>query len=307
MDDLRPKGTVEVKCSHPGCNTYWWIDPLDPRLPGGPFLCGSTHEDDRQKQIDSLLPIFGLRWGTRCYRGARSDGLPSVGGYGGEPAGTVLFHNKWWNKMGSLYYEDIASLDNPLKIPESINWDVVSPHLTGGMHEDPGPTPRMGGKNYVEQDDGSLKAVNLVVHTCTHCGRTVGLHETHPRAFSGPASCADETGWQENWNPCPTKDGIALALDDLLTAYHGKEAIWTMWTGGDMSARNAVNYYDQGAILIRKLVEPFPVFALLHYSSPYEILTLVKSLKFTRLVEIPMLASTPPEFSSRALTALSFV
>lgn len=41
-DDLRPKGTVEVECAC-GCRWAWWIDPLDSRLPDGPFYmdgCG---------------------------------------------------------------------------------------------------------------------------------------------------------------------------------------------------------------------------------------------------------------------------
>lgn len=49
-DDLRPKGTVQVACSHPDCANppdggawYFWVDALDPRLPDGPFLC-SAHD-----------------------------------------------------------------------------------------------------------------------------------------------------------------------------------------------------------------------------------------------------------------------
>jgi len=38
-DDLRPRGKVEVECQHPGCGWSFWLDPLDPRLPDGPFLC----------------------------------------------------------------------------------------------------------------------------------------------------------------------------------------------------------------------------------------------------------------------------
>lgn len=37
-DDLRPKGTVEVTCQ---CGWSFWIDPLDPLLPDGPFECPS--------------------------------------------------------------------------------------------------------------------------------------------------------------------------------------------------------------------------------------------------------------------------
>lgn len=38
-DDIRPRGTVEVKCSAPDCGWCFWLDALDPSLPDGPFLC----------------------------------------------------------------------------------------------------------------------------------------------------------------------------------------------------------------------------------------------------------------------------
>lgn len=47
-DDIRPKGTVMVQCSHPDCLPKpgedagpwsFWVDALDPRLPDGPFIC----------------------------------------------------------------------------------------------------------------------------------------------------------------------------------------------------------------------------------------------------------------------------
>jgi hypothetical protein len=43
MDDIRPKGTVQVRCSFPGCEWEFWVDCLDPRLPDGPFYC-SEHD-----------------------------------------------------------------------------------------------------------------------------------------------------------------------------------------------------------------------------------------------------------------------
>lgn len=42
-DDIRPRGTVQVKCSAPECTWEFWVDALDPRLPDGPFLC-SDHD-----------------------------------------------------------------------------------------------------------------------------------------------------------------------------------------------------------------------------------------------------------------------
>lgn len=36
-DDIRPRGTVQVQCSK--CEWDFWLDPLDPQLPDGPFVC----------------------------------------------------------------------------------------------------------------------------------------------------------------------------------------------------------------------------------------------------------------------------
>lgn len=43
-DDIRPKGTVEVKCSTPNCNWHFWLASNDIRLPSGPFYCASCSE-----------------------------------------------------------------------------------------------------------------------------------------------------------------------------------------------------------------------------------------------------------------------
>lgn len=37
MDDLRPKGTVEIQCSK--CGWWYWLDPLDPKLANLPYVC----------------------------------------------------------------------------------------------------------------------------------------------------------------------------------------------------------------------------------------------------------------------------
>jgi hypothetical protein len=39
QDDIRPRGTVQVKCQFPGCRWEFWVDCLHPLLPEGPFLC----------------------------------------------------------------------------------------------------------------------------------------------------------------------------------------------------------------------------------------------------------------------------
>lgn len=38
-DDIRPPGTIEVQCVQ--CEWFFWMDPMDPLLPDGPFVCPS--------------------------------------------------------------------------------------------------------------------------------------------------------------------------------------------------------------------------------------------------------------------------
>jgi len=61
MDEIRPKGTVQVKCSAPDCEWEFWVDCLDPKLPEGPFLC-SEHDgtaDKAQKKADDVCWFCG--------------------------------------------------------------------------------------------------------------------------------------------------------------------------------------------------------------------------------------------------------
>ncbi len=59
-DDIRPRGTVEIRCSHPECGVCTWVDPLDPRVLGG-YTCGRNHE--RAKAIDRLGAEIEARFG----------------------------------------------------------------------------------------------------------------------------------------------------------------------------------------------------------------------------------------------------
>lgn len=56
-DDVRPRASVEVPCATcppadengefgPWC---FWVDPLDPRLPDGPFICPTCSGMDLPK------------------------------------------------------------------------------------------------------------------------------------------------------------------------------------------------------------------------------------------------------------------
>lgn len=70
-DDIRPKGTVQVKCSDATCVWQFWIDPLDPRLPEGPFYCGANHTSQaRVRLAQERLERAGMHFcsasGTGC-------------------------------------------------------------------------------------------------------------------------------------------------------------------------------------------------------------------------------------------------
>jgi hypothetical protein len=68
-DDLRPAGVVQVICSVAGCGWALWLDPLDPRLPAGPFDCGNDHA--MEAAIDAALETQrarGWEWLVRKYR-----------------------------------------------------------------------------------------------------------------------------------------------------------------------------------------------------------------------------------------------
>lgn len=64
-DDLRPCGTVEVRCQVAGCGWAWWVDPLDPLLPDGPFLC---HEHDPSYVQDTVRTVNFTEEDVRAYQ-----------------------------------------------------------------------------------------------------------------------------------------------------------------------------------------------------------------------------------------------
>lgn len=69
VDDIRPRGTVEVACSAADCPWAFWVDALDPRLPTGPFFC---------VQHDPAGPPCGCRCWCRGCRTKNSGGHDGV-------------------------------------------------------------------------------------------------------------------------------------------------------------------------------------------------------------------------------------
>lgn len=291
MSDIRPRGTVEVRCSHPDCGLCWWIDPLDPRLPNGPFDCGSTHEDDRELQVYAMTPLYGFRWGTRQYRGVRSDGklqgdMAEGCGYGGEKEGIIAFHDRWYSKTGILDYSDISKLDDPSWIAKNIVWGTEKELFAkfgsaGGALHDRHDTPRVGGDLNEERDGRVVHTGKLIVHRCIRCEREFTISEHHPKAFDAGLTCDLEQGWAMCWGPCPAGP-VAFNLDSHLVRYHGPETMWTMWEGNHRDSKaglitSAPEFYQQGTILVSR---NHSAFAVIRYKSLSEIEELAKGIKF---------------------------
>lgn len=89
MDDLRPHGTVEVRCDYPGCGWRFWVDCLDPRLPTGPFDCGADHEtqarvNEALRRLNRAGLVYQVASGPGCGCGGPSEKA------GSEAVGTPL-------------------------------------------------------------------------------------------------------------------------------------------------------------------------------------------------------------------------
>jgi hypothetical protein len=77
---IRPRGTVEVTCA--ACKWAVWVACDDPRLPDGPFSCGTNHE--AQSYMDAhevLLRKAGMTLAV-CHPYPATGRDPRTGGYG---------------------------------------------------------------------------------------------------------------------------------------------------------------------------------------------------------------------------------
>lgn len=126
---LRPPCTVEVMCSYPGCGVAWWVDPLDPRLPAGPFDCGADHEAELlvRRRLSAVRIRYGVRAGITVARGPEmpnnSCGNRSIS------AGIALVSWRDWHGQGLLEWDSPLDLADPDKAFGRIRWDVTDSEI----------------------------------------------------------------------------------------------------------------------------------------------------------------------------------
>ncbi len=136
MDDIRPKGTVEVRCSYPGCGIAWWVDPLDPILPDGPFDCGDDHETTAmvERKLSLLRLRHGIRWGSISPSGAP----PTLkNGCCGLPAQAVaIVYDRLGGTSGFLTWDSLADLADVDELARKVVWDQKAwPDIARAMDE----------------------------------------------------------------------------------------------------------------------------------------------------------------------------
>lgn len=110
-EDIRPPGSVTIRCSVPGCGTAWWVDPLDPQVHDPAPTCGADHEGENV--LDGILTRLqvteGLTYGQRRWL----DGeRPATWSKCWIPTdrGIVLFHNRDFTASAEVAYHSFDEL-----------------------------------------------------------------------------------------------------------------------------------------------------------------------------------------------------
>lgn len=142
-ESLRPRGTVEVSCSHPNCGHAWWVDPLDPRLPG-PFDCGADHDAERIFRV--RMEEIRLRYGFvasswKCTGPGKKDAPPSSCASVSPTSGVVIFTDRTRDQRGYLEWSHLSDLANTDAAAARIEWDQTK--WPPELHEWSGSSPKV--------------------------------------------------------------------------------------------------------------------------------------------------------------------
>jgi hypothetical protein len=172
-ESLRPKGTVEVTCSHVGCGLSWWLGPLDPRI-HGPHDCGGNHGERRilDRQLARVRIRHGFIWGRmQSLVPPKPDDHPCH-----FDAATAKVHftrrdGQGWGTLTWTSFDEIASA-HPDEIAKRILWEG-SPE--GDDTVPPGQVRLVGYK-----DLGTGRIRRYAVVQCSRCQGTIYVDYDEP-------------------------------------------------------------------------------------------------------------------------------
>ena len=281
IEDLRPPGSVEVRCCHPGCGVAWWIDPLDPRLPG-PFDCGDDH--NRRFSMERSFALVKARHGY--YWGIQGSLTPDAGNccFETPAAGYAVFYNRTRQQEGLLLWHSPQELRDPEVIAASIQWGDRSQWPEMARKPDP-PALLPTAPGHVHWVGYRLPTGEVRRYTfapCARCGLLMMLDVDDPDVqpeeygiggYGGGECpipewlgtrtfyCGQGLGTIGAPQPCMIIHGTVLAEYEATTGQR-----WTIWSGaGRWGHTGSVLFFDpqtEGFGLLRyRNLDPFQTVA----------------------------------------------
>lgn len=266
---LRPKGTVEVTCQHPGCGWSWWVDPLDQRLPDGPWDCGQDHEAERavRRAFTQVRLQTGIHCGTMVGRGPNRPDLVCEGRKSYR-AGIAGVRDRLRAKEGFFEWSSLDELLTVEDIVKRIQWGQFL--LPGGSV---GPTrdPFEAKPGYVQTVGYRWRGAEVREYTFVKCARHGCPHHIMVDYERPSMNCCGgasyEVGsWGGSERPTPRwwgsrefycGEGLSTFAPYPCSIVHGSDVlselertgmIWTMWAPPVLEGgAGHVLFYDQNA------------------------------------------------------------
>jgi hypothetical protein len=247
MDDLRPPKTVEVACSYPGCGWHWWIDPLDPRLPEGPFDCGDNHQANLLvgRKFSLLRLRTGIHWGSMKGTGPEPPNCDRGSCGGDYSSGMASVWDRLRGTSGLLRWDSLAELRDVDAIPSRIEWGKPMPGDLPDLKEvvPPGSVRWVGYRLMATKGSRKYTFVKCARPGCTHT-IYVDLHDPNFKAPAGGyivggfgGGVTPEPPWWGKEMRCG--DGLStmnpqpceLIHSPVVAAFEAQTGLrWTMWT-----------------------------------------------------------------------------
>lgn len=251
-DDIRPKGTVEVRCGHPECGVAWWVDPLDPKLPAGPWDCGADHAaDSRLRRAFAILRIrHGVVMGMMQALGeARPDAACECQRVSYRK-GWAILHSREGLRHGFLAWDDTRELDDIDATAARIDWDRAAwPQSARDAASEPEVAPA-GMVRWVgyKPDDGPSRRYTFVRCAREGCGHELIVDLERPdRKCEGytvggwGGGFAPEPRWWKNrsfvceqglssFSPMPCRLRLSPMFAGLRQAQSIAPIDWSVWS-----------------------------------------------------------------------------
>ncbi len=254
-ESLRPRGTVEVRCGHPGCGWCWWVEPLHPKLPDGPWDCGEDHAASQRVRValSTLRIQTGIHWGSMSGKGPERPNPDGTCGSGRSySAGVVGLYDRYRDKQGVFEWENVSELEDLDALQKRIQWGLaigigvtdIGPVPLHPMHKvEPGKVMTVG----YQWRDREIRKYTFVKCARPGCAQNVMVDYDRPSMKCGIGDTYSVGAWGGDdlpeppwWNNREFQCEDGLSADYKCRLFYGCDALrefeeksgvrWTMWT-----------------------------------------------------------------------------